>query len=298
MHDQARSPILSASVNGHRSLIEMMTPRPSEDPTRFVGLANPYGPMGIYGGHFLGQGLSAALATVDEPKLAHSLHGYFLQRGNPDVPINYRVGVLRDGGRSAARTVAVFQDETEIFHMIASFKVPEDGDEHQMTTVPQVERPEDLISARQARGEESFPFPPAQNGWSEMEWASPSFREHTPDRAPVLRVWMRVPGGETLSMRERQVVLAFLSDGPLMFNSVVPHGLAMETHWATSLDQSVWFHRTPDPSEWMLFDQRSTAATDGRGMNGGEIYSTDGRLAMTCAQESMLRRVDSRSGRG
>ena len=57
----------------------------------------------------------------------------------------------------------------------------------------------------------------------------------------------------------------------------------------TRLDQSAWFHRDADPFEWMIFDQRSTAAAAGRGMNEGQIYGQDGRLLMTCAQESMLR---------
>jgi acyl-CoA thioesterase-2 len=282
--------IPTTSPNGDLSLIELMSVTPTEEPMVFVGRANPYGVMGIYGGHFLGQALAAGLATVDEPKLAHSFHAYFLRRGNPDVPIEYRVGVLRNGRGSDARTISAFQDDAEVFHMIASFKLAEDGHEHQKVA-PTVTPPEDLIAAREAKGEPPFPFPPAQNGWAQMEWASPSFREFLPDRDPTLQIWLRVPDGEQLSPRDRQIVLAFLSDGPLMFNSVLPYGLAMETHHATSIDQSAWFHTPANPGEWMLFDQRSTAATDGRGMNEGEIFSADGTLLMTCAQESMLRKI-------
>lgn len=278
------------SPNSELSLIELMTPEPTDDPAVFTGIGNPYGVMGIYGGHFLGQALAAGFATVEEPKLAHSFHAYFLKRGDPDVSIDYRVHSLRDGRGSAVRAISAWQDEAEIFHMIASFKLPEDGHEHQ-PSAPHVDPADTLVAARQARGEEAFPFPPTQNDWAQMEWAGPSFREREVGSEPILRVWMRIPDGQELSDRQRQIALAFLSDGPLMFNSVVPYGVAMETHWATSLDQSVWFHRQADPSEWMLFDQRSTAAADGRGMNGGEIYSLDGRLIMTCAQESMLRRM-------
>ena len=72
--------------------------------------------------------------------------------------------------------------------------------------------------------------------------------------------------------------MAYLSDGPLMFNSVLPHGIPFQSHRLTSLDQSAWFHRDADPFEWMIFDQRSTAAAAGRGMNEGQIYGQDGRL--------------------
>lgn len=280
--------ILRTSHNEHLDLITVMTPEPTDDPLRFVGLSNPYGAIGIYGGHFVGQALAAGLATVAEPKLAHSFHSYFLKRGNPDVPIEYHVRVLRNGRASDVRSIAAIQDGVEVFHMIASFKVPEDGPEHQRPA-PTVTPADDVVQTREAQGEESFPFPPTQNGWSQMEWASRTFRDFDPDRDPELQIWMRVPGGEQLTEREGQVVLAFLSDGPMVFNSVLPHGVPMETHWTTSLDHSVWFHRPVDPSGWLLFDQRSTAATDGRGMNEGEIYAADGTLVMTCAQESMLR---------
>lgn len=282
--------IPATSLNGHLPLLEVLTPRPTDDPMVFIGLGNPYGRMGIYGGHFLAQGLAAGLATVEEPKVAHSFHSYFLKAGDPDEPIEYRVSVLRDGRGSSVRSISAWQHEVEVFHMMASFKLAEEGHEHQ-PTAPQVMSADDLVAARVARGEDNFPFPPAQNGWTDMEWASPSFLEFTPDREAILRVWMRVPGRERLTERERQVALAFLSDGPLMFNSIVPYGMPMETHWATSLDQSVWFHRPTDPSQWMLFDQRSTAAADGRGLNEGELYTAEGSLIMTCVQESMLRRI-------
>jgi acyl-CoA thioesterase-2 len=278
------------SPHADRSLIDVMTPRPTEDPLVFVGDANPYGVIGIYGGHFLAQALSVALATVEEPKLAHSLHAYFLRKGDPDEPIEYRVSVLRDGRGSSARSVAASQHGKVVFQMMASFKLGEAGDEHQVAA-PDVPSAEALIAERESRGEPLFPFPPTQNGWTEFEWASPTFREFIPDRDPELRVWARVPGGEDLSERERQVVLAYISDVPIVFNSVLPYGLPFETHLVTSLDHSIWFHRPVDPAQWMLYDQRSTAAADGRGLNEGRLYGAGGELLMTCSQESMLRRM-------
>lgn len=286
--------ILATGPHADLSLIELLTPAATENLEVFTGLANPYGMMGIYGGHFCGQALAAGLATVDEPKMAHSFHAYFLRKGDPETPIEYRVSTLRNGRGSDARAISAWQNGAEAFHMIASFKLAEDGHEHQ-PTAPDIASADDLIAARIARGEERFPFPPTQNGWADMEWASPSFREFDPDREALLRVWTRIPGGQDLDPRQRQIVMAFLSDGPLMFNSIVPYGVAMETHHATSIDQSVWFHRPVDPSQWLLFDQRSTAAADGRGMNEGEIYTEDGVLVMTCAQESMLRRIADRA---
>jgi len=273
------------------SLAELMSVTATEDATVFVGRTEAYGRLGIYGGHFLGQALAAGFETVDAPKLAHSFHAYFLRPGDPEARLEYHVARLRESRGGDVRSISARQDGRDVFHMIASFKLPENGDEHQRTA-PIVESPESTIDAREARGEASFPFPVTQNGRVEMEFVGPSFRDFDPVHEPALRLWMRDPKGHELSERMRQVVLAFLSDGTLMFNSVLPYGRPFETHRLTSLDQSVWFHRGTDPGDWLLFDQRSTAAAEGRGMNEGEIYSRNGRLVMTCSQESMLRRIE------
>jgi len=119
----------------------------------------------------------------------------------------------------------------------------------------------------------------------------PSFIEFTKGREPTMQFWVKSNDAGELSVRDRQIAIAYLSDGPLLFNSVLPYGAPFQTHRVTSLDHAVWFHHDVDPTAWMLFDQRSTAAAGGRGMNHGEMFSADGRLAASVAQESMLRRM-------
>ena len=272
-------------------LSELMRVSATDEPDVFAAKTETYGPVGIYGGHFLGQAMAAGLATVEESKMAHSYHAYFLRAGDPTLPLRYEVLRLRETRHGDTRAITALQGDHKVFHMIASFKTAETGDEHQ-PPAPAVEAPEAVIAAREARGEIQFPFPVVQAGRVQMEWASPSFFEFDRNDSPALRLWMRVaPSDVPLLPRERQIVMAYLSDGPLMFNSVLPHGIPFESHRLTSLDQSAWFHRDADPFEWMIFDQRSSAATAGRGMNEGQIYTRDGQLLMTCAQESMLRNI-------
>jgi acyl-CoA thioesterase-2 len=263
---------------------------PGKSSDSFTGKSISYGVLGIYGGHFLGQALSAGLATVEEHKLAQSYHAYFLKAGDPSVDIEYRVERIREGRNSEVRGITAVQGGVSVFHMIAAFKIPEPGDEHQKAS-PVVPSVDEVIAARQASGIESFRFPMVQGGRVEMEFISDSFipEKFAAGREPILRTWMRVPACEAINSRSRQSVLAFLSDGTLMFNSVLPYGIPFQTHRLTSLDQSVWFHRDVDPGDWMLYDQRSTAAADGRGLNEGEVYTSDGVLIMSTAQESMLR---------
>ena len=279
-------------TNPAASLTDILTLEPGALADEFIGLPKAYGAIGIYGGHFLGQALAAGLATVDSTKLANSLHAYFLRPGQPHLPIVYRVARLRDGRGFASRTITAFQQEVPVFQMMASFKVLEPGDEHQKT-MPKVTPAATLIARREAAGEPSFPFPPTLDGWVDMEWASESFRpsQFVAGRKPFLQTWMRANVPADIGPRMSQCALAYLSDGTLMFNAVLPHGIPFDTHRLTSLDQAVWFHRPCQAGEWLLFDQRSTAAADSRGMNEGEVYDSSGQLILTAAQESMLRRV-------
>ena len=270
------------------TLVELMCVAPAGE-DRFVGQPERYGALGIYGGHFVGQATAAGLATVDETKLTHSLHGYFLNAGDPEQPINYAVTRLREGRGAEVRAILATQGERPVFHMTASYKRPEAGDEHQ-PTMPDVDSPETIAGRNDGI---QFNPPPVTGGRAEMLMASPHFLqpEFIPDREPYLQVWIRCTDTSEISDRDAQTVLAFFSDATLMFNSVIPHGLPFQTHRLTSLDHAAWFHRPAPVSEWLLFDQRSSAAADGRGMNHGQLYTRDGQLVMTLAQESMLRRI-------
>ena len=271
--------------------MEVLTLAPGDQADHFIGSAEAYGVVGIYGGHFLGQALAAALATIEPNKLAHSLHAYFLRPGIPAEPIIYQVQRLRDGRGFATRTITAYQQAQPVFQMSASFKVAEPGDEPQKT-MPEVPSAASLMERRQAAGIEPFRFPMTADGRVDMEWASESFlpAQFVTGRAPCLQTWMRANVPKDIDTRLSQCVLAFLSDGTLMFNAVLPYGIPFRSHRLTSLDQAVWFHRPCNVADWMLFDQRSTAAADSRGMNEGEVYGSDGQLVLTVAQESMLRR--------
>ncbi len=272
------------------TLAELMRVEPDTLSDEFVGRPESYGALGIYGGHFVGQALAAGLATVPEPKLAQSLHCYFLRPGDPKATIHYSVTRLREGRSSDVRSVVGSQNGQATFQMTCSFKIPEGGDEHQ-PKMPMVDSAEVLLEA--GADKQQFNPPPTLNGRTEMVMASEHFiqPEFVAGRAPELKVWMRcAASNQTLTERESQTILAFLSDATLMFNSVLPHGLPFQTHRLTSIDHSAWFHRSCDVRQWMLFDQFSSAAADGRGLNHGRLFDGNGMLVMSASQESLLRR--------
>jgi acyl-CoA thioesterase-2 len=275
------------------NLSQLMSVAETNEPDVFVGVPESYGRLGIYGGHFIGQALAAALATVKEPKVAQSFHGYFLNPGDPNAEITYRVTRLKEGRVADMRAVSAEQNGRAAFHMIASCKLPEEGDNHQ-PSMPKVPSPEEMIALTETLGPQFQP-PMMIKDRAALMLISDSFvpNEFVAGREPCLQTWMRSNHGTTLTEREHQCVLAFLSDGTLMFNSVLPYGIPFATHRLTSLDHSVWFHRPCDTGEWLLYDQLSSAAADGRGMNEGRVYDQAGNLVMTAAQDSMLRRVPS-----
>ena len=259
-------------------------------PDEFVGPGRDYGPLRIYGGHLLGQGLAAGLATVETDKLAHSLHAYFLKTGNPAEPIRYSVESLRNGRSYATRLVRAAQGGDLLLTMMVSFKAQEPGEEHQRD-MPRVLDPATAARRRQEAGGEPLALPFAAPFGIELEAVDGWHPRAAAGQDPEIALWMRAPMSPEAEARARQCALAYLSDGSMMFNALRPYGNAMVTHRATSLDHSLWFHHAADPGRWLLFDQRSPAAADSRGLNQGAIFDEAGRLVASVAQESMMRRL-------
>lgn len=255
----------------------------------WTGAARDYGPLRIYGGHFLGQALAAAFRTVPEPKLAHSLHAYFVRAGLPEEPIEYQVERLRDGGYVTRAIRAVQAGETRFF-MMASFKDPEPGDTHQPDT-PAAPDPAAAQRAREAAGRARPPLPFTIGTGVELEilddWSPLNPRRDTDG----IRLWMRLPIRASEDPRLQQCALAYLSDSTLLFNALRRHGQPFATHRTTSLDHALWFHGVPRCEQWLLYDQHGPAAADGRGINLGFVYGSEGSLVATAAQEGMMRRI-------
>src|ERR1700733_11136369 len=108
----------------------------------FRGESRDIGSPQVFGGQVLGQALMAATATV-EGRAAHSLHAYFLRRGDFNSPIVYEVDRARDGNHFSTRRVVAIQHGAQIFNMSASFQADETGLDHQLA-MPDVPPPEDL----------------------------------------------------------------------------------------------------------------------------------------------------------
>jgi len=255
----------------------------------------------VFGGQVAAQALMAAQLTVPDDRSVHSLHIYFILGGDPSIPIVYDVERIRDGRSFTTRRVAARQHGAIIFYMTASFQVHEAGWDHQ-DVMPDVPSPEDstpLIDLINTRGQEGVEL------W-EQEWASFDLRyvgdnraEDDPQRAlvPVCqRMWFRANGELPASPTIHNAAFTYISDFSLLGASLLPHGvfIGMPDVQAASIDHVIWFHHPIRADQWLLYDQTSPSASGARGLSTARVFSQDGTLVATVAQEGLIRPVKAR----
>ncbi len=263
----------------------------------FRGRSPQEGWQRVFGGQVLGQALVAATRTVEEERVAHSLHGYFLRPGDPTRPILYDVDRIRDGKSFTTRRVVAIQHGRAIFNMSVSFQREETGLEHQID-MPDTPDPESLPGYEERIQALAREEPELAARWADRErpieqrCVEPyAFMGSREKHAPYQRVWFRAAGRLPESLPIHQCVLAYASDYTLLDTSTLPHGVSF---WegnmqSASLDHAMWFHRRFRADEWLLYVQDSPAAAGARGFNRGTVYSRDGTLVASVAQEGLIR---------
>jgi acyl-CoA thioesterase II len=278
-------------------LIDLLQLERIED-NLFRGQSRDIGTRVVFGGQVLGQALSAAQRTVDPDRAVHSLHAYFLRAGDIEAPIVFEVDRARDGKSFSVRRVVAIQHGQTIFNFSASFQVPESGVEHQMD-MPDVPPPEDLAPPQALPATELAKLPVKLQRWLgrkgpfEFRHVQPRDQFNPPKRPPFQQVWFRLidraPDDPTL----HRAMLAYASDFHLIGTATLPHGISYlhgNVHMA-SLDHALWFHRAFRVDEWLLYACDSPSAQGARALTRGMIFSRDGRLVASTAQEGMLRLV-------
>ncbi len=250
----------------------------------------------VFGGQVIGQALVAAYRTVED-RVCHSLHGYFIRPGDPKIPIVYEVDRARDGRSFTTRRVVGIQHGKQIFNLAASFQVPEKGFEHQ-AKMPDVPMPEDLPSEMELREEVARQLPAdvakhfARERPIEIRPINPQKYINPEPMESVQHVWFRARKAvEEGNVALNQCVMAYASDMTLLDTCVRPHGVSwlsgkMQT---ASLDHAMWFHAPFNAHEWLLYAMDSPSASGARGFNRGVIYTRNGNLVASVAQEGLIR---------
>jgi acyl-CoA thioesterase II len=278
-------------------LIDLLRLERLED-NLFRGQSRDIGTKYVFGGQVLGQALSAAQKTVDPARQAHSLHAYFLRAGDITAPIIYDVDRSRDGNSFSVRRVQAIQHGKPIFNLAASFHIEEPGFSHQ-TSMPEVPAPEDLEETR--LDPEVIATLPAKiqrwltrRGPFEFRHVYPRDELKPPKRPPYQHAWFRLTDAIGDDPALQRAMLAYASDFHLIGTTTFPHGISYLQHNVVmaSLDHALWFHRPFRMDDWLLYACDSPSAGGARGLARGQIFSRDGRLVASTAQEGLIRVTD------
>jgi acyl-CoA thioesterase II len=259
----------------------------------FTGVSQSM-PLGrVYGGQVLAQSLVAAERTIPDARSVHSMHGYFLRPGDASQGITFAVDRIHDGRSFSTRRTQAFQQGVPIFSMIASFQDDDPGIEHHAEMPTNVPQPEDLpdledhLAGLHPMSKRLFTDRPLDI----RHIPSPIYLSVEGEHVPRQAVWMRTRRTIPDDPRTHRAALAYLSDLTIQESILRAHGVS----WATpglkvaSLDHAMWWHRPGRVDDWMLYVQESPNARGGRGLATGRIFSRDGLLVASVAQEIMVR---------
>lgn len=261
----------------------------------YRGGSQDLGGKSVFGGQVLGQSLVAASRTVTGRR-AHSLHGYFLRPGDMEAPIVYKVERIRDGRSFTTRRIVAIQHGEPIFTMEASFQVPEEGFSHQVG-MPDVPKPDGLPSITDLRRKMAEEHPekyrnrPIRELPIEMRPVQPANPYLNEKQPPFQKVWFRTVGLLPDDVILHQCVLAYASDFGLLRTASLPHDISFRQKNVNvaSIDHAMWFHGDFRADQWLLYAMESPSASGSRGFSTGKIFTQDGRLVASVAQEGLMR---------
>jgi len=262
----------------------------------YRGDSHDIGTPQVFGGQVLGQALYAASLTVEQSRLPHSLHAYFLRRGDVNNPIDYEIDCARDGASFSNRRVVARQEGRSIFNMTASFQKNETGIEHQLTK-PDVPGPDGLDDKYDVAADvleqmheklrtyitrrRPFLVRPVQH----QDFLNPEKME------PVKQVWIRANDDLPDDPLLHRALFAYVSDYELLGTAILPHGISFTNKniQMASLDHALWFYHPFRMDQWLLFSYDSPVSASSRGLARGMVYTREGRLVATSAQEGLIR---------
>ncbi|MFT6699022.1 MAG: acyl-CoA thioesterase-2 [Porticoccaceae bacterium] len=289
-------------MNNSKELIELLDLKEIENNV-FSGESVTIGSPKVFGGQVLAQAVNAAYRTIKENRFINSLHAYFLEAGDLTIPIKYHVAVMRDGGSFSTRRVTAKQNDKTIFILAASFHKTEEGFEHQSVMNKNIKQPEELLSWEEMIIKFGDFLPKSLKGFLSIERPidfkpvhvpNPLKRENLPAKEEI---WFKLKGNiPKMDLPLKHQILTYISDYNVLNAAFNPN--AKEYNFGNtqtaSLDHSMWFFRDFDFDDWMLFSAESPNAYGARGLSKGNIYTRDGKLVASFAQEGLLRPMENK----
>uniref|UniRef100_A0A9L0TJ91 Acyl-coenzyme A thioesterase 8 n=1 Tax=Equus caballus TaxID=9796 RepID=A0A9L0TJ91_HORSE len=256
----------------------------------------------LFGGQIVGQALVAAAKSVSEDVHMHSLHCYFVREGDPKVPVLYQVERTRTGASFSVRSVKAVQHGKAIFICQVSFQQAQPSPMQHQFSMPTVPPPEELLDSetlidqylRDPNLQEKYRVGlnriPAREVPIEIKPVNPPPLNQLQSMEPKQMFWVRARGyiGEG-DIKMHCCVAAYISDYAFLGTAALPHRWQHKVRFMVSLDHSMWFHAPFRADHWMLYECESPWAGGSRGLVQGRLWRRDGVLAVSCAQEGVIR---------
>lgn len=237
----------------------------------------------VYGGQVAAQALRAAIATAPEGRDVQSVHCWFLRPGDPDVALTYGTTVLKGGRSLATVRVDCAQGDRLVFTATASFHAPEPAADYQAEAPeaprPEVSSPVDMVlpgTNPDVRLPVEFRYPDEASTSSEPA-------------PPHQFTWMRSRTDLGDDPAVHACALTYMSDLTLTRTAHMPLRRPGVVRIGASLDHTIWFHRSFRADQWLLFDQQASSYAGARSLSHGQLFTADGVLVATVAQEALIR---------
>jgi acyl-CoA thioesterase-2 len=284
-------------MKNSKELIELLN-LTAIDSHNFSGESVTIGSTIVFGGQVLAQAVNAAYRTIPKDRFLHSLHSYFLEAGDLTIPIKYNVAEMRNGGSFSTRRVTASQNEKTIFILAASFHKKEDGFEHQQEISTPIKQPEELMSWEDMLKKFGDFLPKPTKSFLSIERPidfkpvrvpNPLEPENLPAKEEI---WFKLKGDiPKIDIALKHQLLTYISDYNVLNAAFNPN--AKEYNFGNtqtaSLDHSMWFFRDFEFDDWMLFSAESPNTFGARGLCRGNIFTRDGKLVASFAQEGLMR---------
>lgn len=280
-----------------KELIDLLQLDDLENNT-FSGKSVTIGSAIVFGGQVLAQAVNAGYRTIPTNRFLHSLHAYFLEAGDLTTDIQYHVTEMRNGGSFSTRRITATQHDKTIFIMAASFHQKEEGFEHQIEMTQPEKQPEELLSWDEMFAQFGDFLPASTKSFLSAERPidfkpvhvqNPFEPENLP---PKVEIWFKLKGEiPTMNIQKKHQILTYISDYNVLNAAFNPN--AKKYHFGNtqtaSLDHSMWFFRDFDFDDWMLYSAESPNVFGARGLSRGNIFTRDGKLIASFAQEGLMR---------
>ncbi|MFZ2964296.1 MAG: acyl-CoA thioesterase II [Rhodoglobus sp.] len=263
----------------------------------FTGHSQPMPSGRVFGGQVMAQALVAAQRTISPERHAHSMHGYFLRPGDLELPITFSVDRIHDGRSFSTRRTQAYQDGQPILSMIASFQDDDPGLDHQVAMPSELPDPESLPSTADTLAGVDHSVARAwamERSFDVRHVPSPIYLTVEGERTETQAVWMKTVRPMPDDRDLHQAALVYASDFTIQESVLRRHGVPWSTPGlkVASLDHAMWLHRPGRVDDWLLYVQESPTAVGGRGLAQGRVYSRDGVLLASVAQEITVRVPD------